>query len=151
MEGLARFRGVGLDDPEMVVIEDAQRFDHVGGGDPTIADEKEVLAVGGVSRTGKVERSKIDTGGGLVEVDDDELVVHERATASGSFCLERLGQVLFQCGRADDADRPVGLGEFQALYAGIGYAVAEDAILFLELFDGVLNGAGCQIEEGEGE
>ena len=61
------------------------------------------------------------------------------------------GRFFFKCGRADDADRPVGLGEFQALYASIGYPVAEDAILFLELFDGVLNGAGYQIEEGEGE
>ena len=48
----------------MVVIEDAQGFDPVGGGDPAIADEEKVLAVGGISRTGKVERSKIDAGGG---------------------------------------------------------------------------------------
>ena len=151
LELLAGFRGFGLDDAEMVVVEDAEGFDHVGGGDPAIADEEKVLAVGGVSGAGEVEGAEVNAGGGLVKVDNNELVMHECAIAPRSFSLEGLGQVLFQGGRADDGDRTVGLGEFQAFYAGIGDAVAEDAVLVLELFDGVLDGSRGHVEKGKGK
>jgi hypothetical protein len=42
---LLRFRRGVLEDPEMVVVEDAQRFDGIGDGDATIPDEQEVLSV----------------------------------------------------------------------------------------------------------
>src|SRR4029077_77030 len=130
---------------------DAEGFDHVGGGDPAIADQEQVLAVGGVSCTGEVEGTEVNAGGGLVEVDDNELVMHEGAVTPRSFSLEGLRKVLSQGGGADDADGTVGLGEFQAFHARIGDAVAKDAVLVMELFDGVLDRSRGHIEKGKGK
>jgi len=51
-----------LEDPKMVVVEDAQRFDGVGDGDATIPDEQQVLSVLGVGRRREVVRPQVDTG-----------------------------------------------------------------------------------------
>src|SRR5207253_2822378 len=42
---LPRLLRILLDHPEMVMVEDAQRLDHVGGGDAAVADQEQILAV----------------------------------------------------------------------------------------------------------
>jgi hypothetical protein len=80
--------------PEMVVVEDAQRLDHIGDRDPAVADEKQVLPVLRVCRRGEVVGAEVDPGSRFVEIDDDELVVHAVATASCGLRFERLRDVL---------------------------------------------------------
>jgi hypothetical protein len=45
-----RLRGGVLEDPEMIVVEDAQRFDGIRDGDAAVPDEQEVLSVLGIGR-----------------------------------------------------------------------------------------------------
>src|SRR5215813_3729543 len=116
----------------MVVIEDAKRFDHVGGGDATVPDEQKVFAIGGVRGAGEIEGAKVNAGGGLIEINDNKLVMHQRAVATGGFGPERLWQILLQSGSPDHADGAIGFGEFQAFDGGIRDAVAENTVLFLE-------------------
>jgi hypothetical protein len=47
-------RGGVLQDPEMVMVEDAQCFDGISDGDATIPDEQEVLSVLGIGRREKL-------------------------------------------------------------------------------------------------
>ena len=55
---------LGLDDTEVVVIEDAKRFDHVGGGNATVPDQQKIFAIGGVCGAGEIEGAKVNAGEG---------------------------------------------------------------------------------------
>ena len=111
----------------MVVVEDAQRLDDVGDRDPAVADEKQVLAVLDVRRRGEVVRAEIDPGGRLVEIDDDELVVHADAATAGRLLGERLRHVLRQRRGKDRRDIAVRLLQIEAADFPVGDAVDEDA------------------------
>jgi hypothetical protein len=74
----------------MVVIEDPECLDHIGHGDPAIADEWQVLSVRDVGRRRETIGAHVDARRRLVEVDHDELVMHPGAAAHGRFRLDSM-------------------------------------------------------------
>src|SRR5205823_13877214 len=86
----------------------AQGLDDVGHGDSPVSDEQQILTVLPVGRRGEVVRAEVDAGRRLVEVDDDELVVHARAPAAYRLRLEGLRHVLAEGGWHHGRDVAVG-------------------------------------------
>src|SRR3954451_12579105 len=54
--------GILLRHPEMIMVENAQRLDHVGDSDPAVADDEEVLAIVHVRRLGEVIGPEVNAG-----------------------------------------------------------------------------------------
>src|SRR5712671_4043188 len=63
---------------EMVVIKKPHCFDHVRDSNPAVLDKQQIFSVGVVGRHGEVIGAHIDPGRRLVEIDDDELMMHPR-------------------------------------------------------------------------
>ena len=76
------------------MVEHAQGFDRIGDCDSTVANEHEVLPVLRVRCSREVVRAEVHTRSRLVEVDNDELMMHPYAAAARRLRLERLGDVL---------------------------------------------------------
>ncbi len=134
---------------EMVVVEDAQRLDDVGDCDPAVADEKQVFSVLDVCRRGEVVRAEIDPRGRLVEIDDDEFVVHADAATAGWLLGERFRDVLRQRRGKDGRNIAVRLLQVEAADFPVGDAIDEDLVIFRHLLDRVQNRSRGLVEECE--
>src|SRR5260370_12488011 len=88
-------------DAERVMVEQAERLDHVGYRDAPVPDGDEILTVLEVGGRGEIVRTEIDARRRLVEVDHRELVMHARASAAGRLGLEGFRHVRGELRRID--------------------------------------------------
>ena len=131
------------------MIEDAQGLDDVGHGDSPVSDEQQILTVLPVGRRGEVVRAEVDAGRRLVEVDDDELVVHARAPAAYRLRLEGLRHVLAEGGWHHGRDVAVGLLQIEAADLAVGDTVDEQIVILHHALDRGPDGSGRLEEEGQ--
>ena len=133
----------------MVVVEHPERFDHVGDGHAPVANQQQVLAVLGVGGGGEVVGPEVHARRRLVEVDDDEFVVHADAAAAGRLRFERLGHIAGERRRTHRRDVAVRLLHVEAAHLSIGDAVHEDLGVRADFLDRVENRSGRLVEKRE--
>ena len=88
-----------------------------------------------VGRNGEIVRAQVDAGGRLVEIDDDELVMHAVAAAARRLAWRRLGNVLVERRREDGSDVAVRHLQVEAADLLVGNAVDEDILAVGDLLD----------------
>lgn len=129
------------------MVENAQRFNHVGDGNAAVPNQQEVFPILEVRRGGKIVRAEINPGAGFIEINDNELVVHANAATTCWFGGERFRDVFRQCGRKNGGDIAVRFLQIETADFAVGNAIHKDIGVTGHIGDRIENRPGRLVQE----